>query len=205
MKMIKIYGTRGSGAANKVEYTAILLGLEYEYKAIDIAKDSKTEWYMKLHPAGKVPVIDDNGFVLFESSAICRYMCDKKGSTLYPKDLQQRALIDQWIDFSAMHVGDAMGKVAYNKIFAPMRGLPVDEKGLQDGLLGLDRFLPIIDNQLGKHKFLAGDVLTIADLALLSSIGYGDKANYDFSKFKNLAAWKKKIQEMDFYKKVNNS
>jgi glutathione S-transferase len=178
-----------------------LLGLKYEYQEIDLQKESKTEWYLKLHPAGKIPVIDDDGFVMFESNAICRYLCDKKGSDLFPKDLKERAMVDQWMDFSELHIGDSMGKVAFSKIFAPMLGIPSDEKVLQDGLKGLDRFLPIVDRELGRHKFLAGNKLTIADLSLLTSLEYGDKFKHDFGKYKNIVAWKKNLQDMEFHKK----
>jgi glutathione S-transferase len=200
--MLKIYGSKGSGHANKVEYTAILLGLGYEYQEVDFQKDLKTDWYLKLHPAGKIPVIDDDGFVLFESNSICRYLAGKKESDLFPKDLKERALVDQWMDFSEMHVGDAMGKVAFVKLFGPRMGIPHDEKMLESGMKDLDRFLPIVDKQLGQHKFLAGDKMTLADISLLTTLEYGDSFKHDFSKYKNLSAWKKKIQAMDFKKKA---
>lgn len=203
--MLKIYGNRNSGNANKVEYTAILLGMDYEYRDIDFQKDLKTEWYMKIHPAGKIPAIDDSGFVLFESGAICRYFCEKKESDLYPKDLKQRAVIDQWIDFSVQHVGTAMGKVAYAKVFGPMRGLPVDENSLKEGKEFLERFLPIVDKQLGKHKFLASDKMTLADITLLSVLEYAEKTQYDLSMYKSISAWRNKLMAMDFYMKVHKN
>ncbi len=201
--MLKIYGNRNSGSANKVEYAAILLGLDYEYKEMDFQKDLKTEWYLKIHPAGKIPAIDDNGFVLFESGAIIKYLCEKKGSELFPKDLKQKAIVEQWIDFSVQHVGTAMGKVAYGKIFAPMRGLPVDEASIKEGSEFLQRFLPIVETQLGKHKFLAGDKMTLADITLLSVLGYADKSEYDLSQYQLIITWRNKMMTMDFYKKVH--
>jgi len=201
--MLKIYGSRNSGSANKVEYTAMLLGMDYEYKEMDFQKDLKTEWYLKIHPAGKIPAIDDDGFVLFESSAICKYLCDKKGSGLYPKDLKQRAIIEQWIDFSIQHVGSAMGKVAYGKLFAPMQGLPVDEASIKEGTQFLERFLPIVDKQLGKRKFLASDKMTLADINLFAVLEYAEKAQYDLSKYKSITSWRNKLMEMDFFKKVH--
>ena len=203
--MLKIYGNRNSGSANKVEYTAILLNMDYEYKEMDFQKDLKTEEYLKKHPAGKVPSIDDNGFTLFESGAICRYLCEKKDSDLYPKDIKQRALVEQWIDFSVQHVGTAMGKVAYGKIFAPMRGLAIDEASIKEGTGFLQRFLPIVDSQLGRHKFLASNTMTLADITLLSVLGYADKIQYDLSMYNHLSAWRNKLMEMEFYKKVHQN
>ena len=201
--MLKIYGNRNSGSANKVEYTAILLGCDYEYKEMDFQKDLKTDWYLKIHPAGKIPAIDDNGFVLFESGAICKYLCDKKGSDLYPKDLKHRAIIEQWIDFSVQHVGTAMGKVAFNRLFAPMMGVPVDENSLKEGMQLLERFLPLVDKQLGKSKFLASDKMTLADLSLFGVLEYAEKAQYDLSMYKSLSAWRNKLMATEFYGKVH--
>ena len=201
--MLKIYGNRNSGSANKVEYTALILGLEYEYKEMDFQKDLKTPEYLKIHPAGKVPSIDDNGFVLFESGAICKYLCEKNGSDLYPKDLKQRALVEQWTDFSVQHVGTAMGRVAFNKLFGPMMGIPVDENSLKEGYQFLEKFLPIVDNQLGKNKFLASGKMTLADLTLFAVLEYADKVQYDLSMYKHLNIWRNKLMNMDFYKKVH--
>ncbi len=201
--MLKIYGNRKSGSANKVEYTAILLGTAYEYQEMDFQKDLKTEWYLKIHPAGKVPAIDDDGFILFESGAICKYLCDKKGNNMYPKDLKQRALVDQWSDFSVQHVGSAMGKVAFGRVFAPMLGLPVDEKSIQEGDKYLKQFLPIIDTQLGKMQFLASSTLSLADLSLLGVLEYAEAAQYDLSSYQNLTTWRTHLMSMEFYKRVH--
>ena len=201
--MLRIYGNRRSGNSNKVEYTAILLGLEYDFKEMDFQKDLKTEQYLKVHPAGKIPAIDDNGFILFESGAICKYLCDKNGSTLFPKDLKKRAIVEQWGDFSVQHVGTAMSKVAFNMVFAPMRGLPTDENSLKEGLQNLERFLPIVERQLSKSKYLAGDTMTIADLTLFSVFEYADAAKFDLSDYKGITKWRKHIMEMDFYKKFH--
>ena len=201
--MLKIYGNRGSGSTNKVEYTALLLALPYEYKEMDFKTDLKTSWYMKIHPAGKVPAIDDNGFTLFESNAICRYLCEKKGSSLYPKDLKQRALVDQWTDFSNLHVGMAMSKIAYYKVFAPMMGATPDINSYEEGKKFLERFLPIIDLQLKAQPFLAGKELTLADINLFAALEYAEKSDYSLMSWKNIYAWQQKLMAMEFYQKVH--
>ncbi len=203
--MLKIYGNRRSGNSNKVEYVAISLGMEYEYKEMDFQKDLKTPWYLAIHPSGKVPSIDDDGFILFESGAIVRYLCDKKGSSLYPKGLKERALVDQWTDFSVQHVGSSMSKVAFAKIFGPMMGKPIDEKGLAEGKELLDRYLPIVNNQLHKHPYLTGKELTLADLNLFASLEYADACEYDLSACPALNTWRMHLQSMDFFKKLKEN
>ncbi len=108
--MLKIYGADLSTPCNKVRFTANALGTAYDYKKVNLREgENRTEAFLKLNPAGKIPVIDDEGFILFESNAIAKYLCDKKGSDLYPKELKSRAMIDLCMDFVFFHIGIAMG------------------------------------------------------------------------------------------------
>ena len=204
--MLKIYGADLSTPVTKARFTANLLGMKYDYIRIDLrgGEHQKPE-FLKLHPAGKIPVIDDDGFVLFESNAIIRYLAEKNKSPLYPKDLKERALVDQWIEFGSHHVGQAMSKVVFNRLFAPMRKVPVDEQSLKDGLGFLDRFLPIIDNQLAKNKFLAGNQLSLADINLLAILDPVEVAKIDLSKYKNIVKWREGLRKEEFYTKCYNS
>lgn len=204
--MLKIYGADLSSPANKVRFTSNFLGLKYDYIRINLrAGEHQTMEFLKLHPAGKIPVIDDDGFVLFESNAIIRYLAEKNRSPLYPKDLKEKALVDQWIEFGSHHVGLAMSKVVYNRLFAPMRKVPVDEQSLKDGLGFLDRFLPVIDHQLAKNKFLAGNQTSLADVNLLAILDPAEVAAIDLSKYKNIVKWRSGLQKEEFYTKCYHS
>ncbi len=200
--MLKIYGSDLSGPANKVRFVANALGLKYEYIAVNLREgEHQKPEFLKINPVGKIPAIDDNGFYLFESAAIMRYLADKEKSDFYPKDLQQRAIVDQWIDFGSHHVGGAVSKVVYNRVFAVRRGLPVDENSVKEGFAFLDRFLPIVDHQLGQSKCLAASRLTLADFNLLAVLDPCEIAGVDISKYKNLIAWRNELKKQDFYTK----
>lgn len=189
-----------SGSCAKVEYVAKLLKIPYAFRELDTQKDLQTPEHLARHPVGKIPAIDDDGFSMFESGAIIRYLCDKNNSEYYPRDLKKRALVDQWIDFVSHHVGSGMGKIAHQKVFAPMRGAPVDQADLEKGYKEADRFLPAVEAQLKKHKFLAGDKMTIADITLLTALFYADKSGFDLSKYHHLAAWREVMMNMEFMK-----
>ncbi|MFH1408323.1 MAG: glutathione S-transferase family protein [Nanoarchaeota archaeon] len=197
---MNIYGNKMSNHTRRVLYVAEKLGLEYHFKHMDFQKDLKTEEFLRLHPAGKIPVLEDGEFILFESNAICRYLAT--GSELYPEDKKKRAMIDQWIDFCSIHVGTPLGKVAFNRAWAPMMKIQVDEHSLNDGLKWLDRFLPIIDGQLGIYPFVAGREMSVADMVLLSVIDYAGPAKVDLSSYKHLVAWHEKMQKEEFYPKL---
>ena len=204
--MLKIYGTDLSSPANKVRFAANALGLKYDYIRVNLrAGEHQKPEFLKLHPSGKIPVIDDDGFVLFESNAILRYLAEKNKSPLYPKDLKEKSVVDQWIEFGSHHVGSAMSKVVYNRIFAPMRQVPVDELSLKEGLGFLDRFLPVMDHQLGKNKFLAGNQLSLADINLLATLDAAEVAQIDLSKYKNITKWRNALKKEAFYTKCHTS
>jgi glutathione S-transferase len=202
--VLKIYGSDMSGPANKVRMAANALGLTYEYIRISIKDgENRTEQYLKMHPAGKVPVIDDDGFVVFESDAIIKYLAVQKQSSLYPSDKKQRAVIDQWMDFTALHVGTAMSKVVYNRIFAPLRNIPVDQRALTEGQQFLDRFLPVVDRQISREGHLAGKQFSLADIALLSVLDPAEVAEVDLSPYPNIVPWRAALMKKDFYTKCH--
>lgn len=204
--MLKIYGANLSAPANKVRMAANILGLKYEYIQISIREgENRTKEYLALHPAGKVPVIDDEGFILFESDAIMKYLAVSEASPLYPDDIKRRALIDQWLAFVAIHVSGAMGRVVFNHVFASFAKIPADERSLSDGIKFLGRFLPVIDQQLSQTKYLAEDQFSLADIALLATIDPAEVAEIDLSPYKHIVQWRNELKQKDFYTKCHKS
>jgi len=200
--MLIIYGSDLSSPSNKVRFVANAIGIKYDYKIVKLREgEHRSEWFLKLNPAGKIPVIDDGGFVLFESNAICKYLAEKHSSPLYPRDLKQRALVDQWMDFCSSHVGGALYLIIMNRIFAPIRKIPVNEPAIQEGFSQLDRYFPVVEQQLSKNNFLAGDAPTLADMNLLSQLDPVELAQIDISGYPNLVHWRKDLRQKDFYTK----
>lgn len=204
--MLILYGADLSSPSNKVRFVANALALPYEYKKVAVRKgENRTPEFLKLNPVGKIPVIDDHGFVLFESNAIIKYLAQKNNSSLYPLALEQKSLIDQWMDFISIHIGGAMDKVLYNRVFAPMRGDVSDEKALSDGENLFHRFLPVVDNFLNLKEYLFGMPLTLADMALLATLDPTEVAGLDLAKYPNVKAWREKMQAKDFYTRCHKS
>lgn len=197
---MKLYGFDMSTPVNKVRYVANYLKLEYDYEYIDAFKgEHQSEEHLKRHPVGKVPVLVDDGFVLFESNAIIKYLAAKQGSGLYPQDHKQRAVVDQWIDFTSIHIGNAMNKVFGNRVVFPHVGIEVDERSLEDGLSFLDKFLPVIEKQLQQNSCLAGQRLSLADFNLLATLDPIEMAGIDVSGYPALAAYRQKLQKEAYY------
>ncbi len=201
---MKIYGTYLSAPANKVRLAASALDIDADYINLDLTKgEHKTPEYLAVNPLGKVPAIDDNGFYLFESNTICRYMANKVNSPLYPKDVQHRALVDQWMDFSSHHILTNMGKILFNKFFAPMMGLNPNPDSIVEGNRYLDAQIPVIEKCLSNSKMLAGEEMSIADIAMLAALEPFDLIQYDLSPYPAVSAWRNNLMQQAFYLKVH--
>ena len=200
--MLTLYGNEFSVRSNKVRFVANALGLAYEYRRIDLRRgEGRTESYLKLHPAGKVPVLQDDDFVLFESNAIIKYLAAKASSDLYPQELSRRLLVDQWIDFVSFHVAAAVDKVFVNQVAYEIFHLEKDERSLKEGLAWLQRFLPIVEAQLQKHPFLAGPELSLADFVLLAALDLAEVSSFSLEPYPKLKTCYEQLQAEDFYQK----
>lgn len=204
--MVKLYGNRFSFNSNKVEFMANAIGVSYEFQSVDLAAgEQRKPDFLKVNPVGRIPALTDGSFMIFESNSICRYLAEKHNSPLYPKDLQKKAIVNQWLDFGSIHVGAAMGKIFFNTLVYKFVGETVDERSLQEGRKFLTNFLQILENQLKTNSYIAGGEITLADLNILAVLDPCEAVGFDLSGYPKLMAWRKNLQSQGFYKKVFSS
>lgn len=201
---MKLYTHPISTPALGVLMTANALGLEYEPHVVNLQTgEQQSPEYLAMNPHGKVPVMDDDGFILSESGAIMRYMARKEKSDLYASGLQERANIEKWMDFSAHHVRAPMSRIQFNRLVAPMIGQTPDEASIQTGLHLLGANLPVVEQALGETAFLCGAAVTLADLTLLSSLDSAEILKVDISPYPNLSKWRETLRNESFYTKIH--
>ena len=202
--MLKVYGFDISSPSNKVRMCANALGLDYEYVRLDLpAGEHRATAHLARHPAGKVPVIDDDGFMLFESDAITKYLCRKAGSDYYPSAPVEQARVDQWCNFASIHLHIHIGKVFFNKVIAPRLGLDVDAAAASEARGFIDQILPVFEGQLAKSAHLAGDRMTVADFCLLAVLDPAEAIELDLAQFSKLQAWREGLRAQSFYQRVH--
>ncbi|MFT7538810.1 MAG: glutathione S-transferase [Lysobacterales bacterium] len=200
--MIKLYGLPVSTNVSKVRYALNSLGLEYELiPTSPMSGETQSEEYGKISPTRKIPAIDVDGFTLFESNSILRYLASREKSELYPSNLEQRATVDAWMDYSSIHVSSAVGRIAFNRVFAPTFGMEVDEKSITTGLEFLDKQLPVVEKQLSENTYIAGNDLSIADISLFASLDMIEVAQIEIGAYTNLVKWREGLKAQDFYQK----
>ena len=202
--MLKIYYAPLSSAATRVRLCAEALEIEYEAIAVDLGRgEQRADEYLAINPFGKVPAIDDDGFYLYESNAIMKYLCCKYSSELYPQTCDGQALVDQWCDFAGSLLGPAYGRVVFNRLLAPRGGGHVDERSLEDGLRFIGRYLPVVDAHLAANDWLVGASMTIADLAVLATLDPSEACDIELSGYTTLYEWRERLRAKPFYLAVH--
>jgi glutathione S-transferase len=162
--MLKVLGRITSINVRKVLWTAGELGLAYEREDWgQPLRDPRVPEFQALNPNAQVPVIIDDGFVLYESNAIIRYLATKHRG-LMPADLPGQALVDQWLSWQ---VGELNPQWGY-AVFALLRKNPAyaDAARIADSQAKWTAKMRILDAHLAKSRHVAGPDFSIADIAL---------------------------------------
>jgi len=159
--MYQLLGRATSGNVQKVMFLLEELGISYERHDYGRQfENTTTAEYLAMTPTAKVPTLKDGGVSIWESHAILRYVAAKeKASSLYPTDLAARSQVDRWMDWTL---------ASLNPVFlAGFRDAkkPEAERAPDTGK-NLAAELKILDRQLAKSSWVAGDTFTIADIAL---------------------------------------
>jgi glutathione S-transferase len=162
--MLKIWGRLSSINVQKVVWCARDLGCEYErIEAGGAFGVVDTPAFQRLNPNRKVPVIEDDGFVLWESNAIVRYLCARHPeSGLMPDSLTARADCDRWMDWQATEFTPVMRDAFMQLVRTPPGGR--DEALLEASIRQTEPMLAILDDALAARSFIAGDKFTMADI-----------------------------------------
>ena len=150
---MKVYGHPMSTCTRKVLTTLAETNTPYELVLVDLMKgEHKQPEHMARHPWGKVPSIDDDGFTLLESRAICRYINDKVGGKLVPTDLRARAMMDQWTSVEYSYFTTPTMKHVFHHMFQR----PQEAASLESAHKDLEQTLPALDAHLAKNLYFAG-------------------------------------------------
>jgi glutathione S-transferase len=199
--MIQIYGNPMSTCTRKVLMTLAETNTPFEMHVVDFTKgEHKQEPHVRRQPFGRIPALEDDGFELFESRAMARYINDKAGGKLVPADGKGRAKMEQWISVETSEFsGNAMKFVAEYVFKRPQEPGVIEAAGK-----ALDLTCSVMERQLAKTPFLAGADLTIADIGFMPYIEYAmaTPAKDIFAKYPHVMAWWNKLSERPTWRKA---
>lgn len=162
--MLKIWGRINSINVQKVMWAVAELDLQYEHVNAGLHFGGVNEpWYRAMNPNGRVPVINDDGFVLWESNSIVRYLASRYGAgTLEPLDLRTRADAGRWMDWASSTMNPLMTPLFWGLIrTAPDKR---NAEALDESRSKMEEVMAILDAQLAQRAFVAGDDFTMGDI-----------------------------------------
>src|SRR6516225_2084232 len=191
---LKIYGVARSRAA-RVLWMAKELGLDYEHVKVDFATGAtRTPAHLALNPNGHVPVIDDDGFILWESMAINLFLAKKYGAgTLYPSRLEDEARAWQWSFWSMTEVERPVLTALFNRALLPEDKR--DAAAADEAEQQLQLPLKVLDGAVSKTPYLLDDSFTVADLNVASVLSWARPARIDLGAVPKMADWFKRCAD----------
>ncbi len=179
-----------------------------EEEVVDLMKGAHhQEPYASLNPNRLVPMLIDGDLKLTESSAILKYLADKIGSPAYPKDLKQRAKVNEMMDWINSNFYRDWGYgLAYPQLF-PHHKRRSDEAqagALEWGMNNSKTWLKLLDDHwIGQKPYLCGDQITIADYFGAGIVTLGELIGCDFSPYPNIQRWLANMKKLSSWSTVN--
>jgi glutathione S-transferase len=171
MHSIIVHGIPGSPYVRMPLLACEEKGAPYRIAAMQFGQNKSPE-YLAKHPFGRIPVIEHDGFWLYESAAILRYIDQVfDGPCLTPMPPRRQARMNQVMGIVDWYVTPTISAgIGWNRIIAPMLGRPVDEAAVANAVPGAKTCVRALEQLLGSQPFFAGDALSLADLMLIAHL-----------------------------------
>lgn len=191
----------------------VLAGLDltktpFEEKFVDYFKgEQKSDWYSKINPFKTVPAAIDGDLILTESNAILQYGADLAGPTsAYPADLKQRANVNRWLLWEASQWFQTNYVYLVQNVVMPLLKGEPDQAALDKEAPNWNKLAAVLDEQLGKTKWIAGDDVTIADIAIASPMHLHGPAKVPLDKYPNLKRWMtEQVEQLPCWQKTQGA
>lgn len=209
IRVLKLWGRVNSINVQKVLW--VLDALEFEYCREDAGLQftvNKSATYLEKNPNGRVPLLEDNGYRIWESHAICRYLCTKRPASvstikvadrLYPVDVQKRGQVDQWLDWTLWGINGPMVTVFRQRVrLAPEQQEAARIAEAEEESRG---HLAVADRWLRQSAFLAGDALTLADIGLAPTAYRAEALGLITAELLGVRHWMDRIRAEPGFKK----
>lgn len=193
MVQVNVYGDAKATCTQRVLLLLEELSLKYELRSIDLSKgEQKGQEFMKLQPFGKVPAVEYDDRVLFESRSILRYIA-KNNNDIH--DLLGDADTDIWLEVESQNYNPHVSKIVNERLFKKWWGEKPDQEVVQNELKMLEAVLDVYEKRLSQVTFIGGDQFSIADIAHIPYTNYMLRCGYKelYKARPNVYRWVKQI------------
>ena len=202
---MKVFGNPASTCTRKVLCTLAEKGESPEFIVLDFGKgEHKQPEHLARQPFGVVPAIDDDGFAMYESRAIIRYIdATRPGPALTPSNAKDKAKMDQWMSVEQCYFSPAAMKSILEIWYSSMQGREADKSVIAAGLQALERPLAVLDEALAGKEYLVG-AFSLADICYAPYLQYLQDMGIDgaVKEHANVSAWWGRISSRPSWKKA---
>jgi glutathione S-transferase len=201
---LKLYFHPMSGNSRRVLLVAAHLGLPLERVLVDLTQgEQRSPPHLQRNPNGRVPVLEADGLVLWESRAIMQYLAETTpGQTLLPTDARGRAEVSRWLFWCAAHMAPANALLVRERFVKALSGQAADPVLEKQGEELFRQSAPILDAQLSGKTWILHDSLTLADFSLAAGFALAGPARLPIADYPNLRAWLGRVQELDAWQQT---
>jgi len=202
---MRLYHHPRSLNARRAAMTAVHLRSPVELVLVDLQKgEQRQPQFLQLNPNHKVPVLEDGGFVLWESHAIMQYLADKAPrQTVYPAETRARADVNRWLFWSAQHFSPAVAILNWEHWVKGLIGLgAADPAEIRRGEQLVRELGGILDAHLASREWVCGGGLSLADFALAAPLASTVPAKLPVTELNHLQRWFARVQALEAWQKT---
>lgn len=202
---MRLYQHPFSFNSRRAVMTALHLNSPVELAFVDLGKgEQRQPQFLKLNPNHRVPVLEDDGFVVWESHAIMQYLADKTPrQTLYPTETRARADVNRWLFWSAQHFSPAIGILNWEHVIKGILGVGApDPAEVRRGEQLVREFGAVLDTHLAGRDWICGDAVSLADIAIATPLATTVSAKLPVADFGNVQRWFERMQTLDSWQRT---
>ena len=194
--MMKLYYCETPGP-RKACAVAKYLALPVEFIRVDLAKQAnKSPDFLAMNPNGRVPVLDEDGRILWEASAIMCRLAERAGSDLWPDD-ERRIDIIRWFSWDTAHFYRSAGTLFFENVVKRWLGMgEPNSTVVEEATRSFRFFAGVLSDHLKGRTYLVGDGLTLADFAVATLLPNAEEAKLPLSDYPEIQRWHARLCEL---------
>ncbi|MGF1523793.1 MAG: glutathione S-transferase family protein [Leptolyngbyaceae cyanobacterium] len=201
---MKLYYFPPSPNSRRAHAIALHLQIPMDLQLINLPEGKqRTPDFLALNPTGRIPVLRDGNFTLWESNAIMQYLASQVSTSLWPDDAKQRADIMRWQSWQLAHWSRGCQPLQYERFVKQVLQLgDPDPQVLEQANSAFHHEAMVLEAHLAKHSYLVNDSLTLADFAVASDLTYAAVAQFPLEGYPQIRAWYDRIEALPAWQKT---
>ena len=198
--MIKVWGRLTASNVQKVMWCVDELGVAHEHIHIPFGRAKEDPAYLAINPNGRVPTIEEDGFILWESNSCVRYIAARFGAgTLWPTDPRVRADAERWMDWQLTTLSEPTDTIFIGLVVKKQEQR--DMAAIAAATKRLNELWTIVDKVLATRKFVAGNDLTIGDIPMGIAVHRWFTIPVERDRHPNVEGWYGRLIDRPAFKK----